>query len=390
MRQRPPWEQQIAVFGESGSGKTVLLSSFYGAAQEAEFRAKSMFDLLAMKTADGYSLHKAYLGMRDSARVPGATRFAANSYGFSLRLRSGISAGSKKPKQSELMRLVWHDYPGEWFEQDASGPEEAERRVDAFRNLLGSDVALLLVDGQKMLDYSGEEDRYLKSMLTGISNGLLALTDDLLVGGKPLAQFPRIWVLALSKADLLPNLDVYAFRDTLVTNASDEIEELRRVLAGLVQGSDALSVGQDFVLLSSAKFTPGKIEVTERIGLDLILPLAAGLPLERHVRWAKARNQLGKVGENLLGAALGLATALGGAGALAAKLGKGNKIAAGIGLAVGQLGSTVEHLVGLAGDGLRAANARALAKHDYLTALTTDLLAGLEQGEEQNILIKGR
>ena len=30
-------EQHIAVFGESGSGKTVLLSSFYGATQEPQF-----------------------------------------------------------------------------------------------------------------------------------------------------------------------------------------------------------------------------------------------------------------------------------------------------------------------------------------------------------------
>jgi ABC-type dipeptide/oligopeptide/nickel transport system ATPase component len=30
-------EQHIAVFGESGSGKTVLVSSFYGAAREQQF-----------------------------------------------------------------------------------------------------------------------------------------------------------------------------------------------------------------------------------------------------------------------------------------------------------------------------------------------------------------
>jgi ABC-type dipeptide/oligopeptide/nickel transport system ATPase component len=34
-------EQQIAVFGESGSGKTVLLSSFYGAAQDPKFLANA-------------------------------------------------------------------------------------------------------------------------------------------------------------------------------------------------------------------------------------------------------------------------------------------------------------------------------------------------------------
>ena len=35
MAQRGPWKQQeIAVFGESGSGKTVMLSSFYGGTQD--------------------------------------------------------------------------------------------------------------------------------------------------------------------------------------------------------------------------------------------------------------------------------------------------------------------------------------------------------------------
>ena len=54
------------------------------------------------------------------------------------------------------------------------------RRVDTFRSLLRSDVALLLVDGQKLLDNKGEEERYLKSLLTNFRQGLLRLKDDLL------------------------------------------------------------------------------------------------------------------------------------------------------------------------------------------------------------------
>ena len=59
---------------------------------------------------------------------------------------------AKSPKPFDALRLVWHDYPGEWFEEDVSGPEEAQRRVDTFKSLLGSDVAFLLVDGQRLLD----------------------------------------------------------------------------------------------------------------------------------------------------------------------------------------------------------------------------------------------
>lgn len=212
-----------------------------------------------------------------------------------------------KARPVDYLRLVWHDYPGEWFEQDVSGPEEAQRRVDTFRSLLGSDVALLLVDGQLLLDNSGEEERYLKSLLTNFRNGLLSLKDDLLPDGKPLVKFPRIWIMALSKSDLLPNLNVSEFRDLLIEKVSGDIEELRKVLAELVEVSDALSVGEDFVLLSSAKFDADKIEVTERVGLELILPLAAMLLLERHLQWAKAMRNREKVAEHLLGGAGALA-----------------------------------------------------------------------------------
>ena len=63
-------EQHIAVFGESGSGKTVMLSSFYGATQEPEFLQKSLFHVVADDIGLGSQLHRNYLGMRDSARLP--------------------------------------------------------------------------------------------------------------------------------------------------------------------------------------------------------------------------------------------------------------------------------------------------------------------------------
>ena len=65
-------EQHIAVFGESGSGKTVLVSSFYGATQEPQFLKSSLFDVVADDTGQGHRLHRNYLGMRDSARLPRA------------------------------------------------------------------------------------------------------------------------------------------------------------------------------------------------------------------------------------------------------------------------------------------------------------------------------
>ena len=373
-------EQHIAVFGEGGSGKTVMVSSFYGATQEPQYLKKSLFYIVADDFGQGNRLQRNYLGMRDSARLPEPTRFAATSYSFSVKLKDGSNAKAMKARPFDALRLVWHDYPGEWFEQDVSGPEEAQRRVDTFRSLLGSDVALVLVDGQRLLDNVGEEERYLKSLLTNFRNGLLSLKDDLLEEGKPLVEFPRIWVMALSKSDLLPNMDVFKFRDLLIDKAGDDIDELRKVIAGLVEAGDALSVGEDFVLLSSAKFDAGKIEVTERIGLELILPLAAMLPFERHVRWAQAMHNRGKVAENLLGGARALAPAV---------IGLMSLLPGPIGLLMNRVDSkAVDDAAKLAGDKLKKANSEALAKHDYMAATLTRFRMDLDDGEEEQILLR--
>lgn len=114
-------EQQIAVFGESGSGKTVLLSSFYGLALEQELAGTERFDLLAVDSAQGRRLHQNYLGMKKSASLPMGDRFSSTSYAFTIKRKPGAAANAKKNLKEEL-RLVWHDYPGEWFQQDPSVP----------------------------------------------------------------------------------------------------------------------------------------------------------------------------------------------------------------------------------------------------------------------------
>jgi hypothetical protein len=254
---------------------------------------------------------------------------------------------------------------------------------------LSSDVALLLVDGQRLLDNVGKEERYLKSLLTDVRNGLLLLKPELLIDGKPLVRFPRIWVLALSKRDLWPDLNVFGFRDLLIEKAGDDINELREALAGMVEASGALSVGEDFVLLSSAKFSADKIEVTERVGVELILPLAAVLPLQRQVQWLRSGLVTKKVAEHVLRAAGTVAAALGGAGALAAALlGSKYKWAGALGNLVSQFGSALDDVARLGGDKLKAAHDDATAKHDDMKAMMTGFQIDLEKAEAEKIFIR--
>lgn len=385
-------EQHIAVFGETGSGKTVLVSSFFGPTQEGSY-SNDLWDLVADDTGQGNRLYRNYLGMRDHATTPSQTRFEATTYYFSVKLKDRNDPAAKK-RPFDALRLAWHDYPGEWFEDSPSSEEEARRRVDTFRSLLSSDVALFLVDGQKLLDYKGEEERYLKSLLTNFRQGLLRLRDDLLADGNRLVEFPRIWIMALSKADLFPDWDVHSFRDLFTWKAAEHVDGLRATIETLVDTPEALSVGEDFMLLSSAKFKltsagpdPVEINVHQRVGLDLILPVASLLPLERLVQWhermeipRKVLDTVADGAEILAGALMG--GKLIGVDKLVAKLPK-----------VGPLAGKAAYasLIGaakMAGTQLRKVNAQARDNHDHLTATLTQFKLDLDQGIADKLFIR--
>lgn len=279
-------EQHIAVFGESGSGKTVLVSSFFGPSTEPA-TSNDLWDLIADNPGQGARLTQNYLGMKNSSKTPSATKFMATTYSFTVRLKG---AQSRQPYQG--LRLGWHDYPGEWFHEEPSSEEEGKRRIETFRSLLGSDVAFLLVDGQKLLDNKGEEERYLKALVRNFRQGMLHLQDDILQDKGPLTRFPRIWIVALSKADLFPEWNVHDFHDLVMEKAGEDLAMFLETLKPMVSAPEALSVGEDFMLLSSAKFElssagpePVDIDVRKQVGLDLILPVAFMLPLERIAQW---------------------------------------------------------------------------------------------------------
>lgn len=380
------------MFGESGSGKTVLLSSFFGPTQEGSY-SNELWDLVADDTGQGNRLYQNYLGMRDHSTAPAPTRFAATTYNFSVKLKGKYSAATKK-RPFDALRLVWHDYPGEWFEESPSSDEEAQRRIETFRSLLRSDVALLLVDAQKLLDYAGEEQRYLNSLLTNFRQGVLRLREDLLGDENRLTDFPRIWIIALSKADLFPEWDANSFKDLVIAKAAQPLGDLHDTLMDLVETPQAMSVGEDFMLLSSAKFDFAEqgaelteIDVTQRVGLDLILPVASILPLERRVQWSERMEIPRKVLDTLANGAESLAGILVGGKLLGidrvvAKLPK-----------VGPLAqkATMPAMVAaakLTESKLRQINAEARESHDYLAATLTQFKLDLDRGVTERRLLR--
>jgi hypothetical protein len=254
----------------------------------------------------------------------------------------------------------------------------------------------VLVDGQKLLDYNGEEERYLKSLLTNFRQGLLQLREDLLAGEDRLVEFPRIWIIALSKADLFPDWDVRAFRDLVIWNAAEHIDHLRATLQDLVVTPQALSLGEDFMLLSSAKFElassgpePVEIDVTKRVGVDLILPVASLLPLERRVQWEEKMKVPRQVLDTLADGAEALAAVLIGGKAigvdkLVAKFPK-------VGPFVGKVGlPALVAGVKMAEEQIRKINEQARENHDYLTATLTQFKLDLDHGERDGLLIRSK
>ncbi len=113
----------------------------------------------------------------------------------------------------------------------------------------------------------------------------------------------------------------------------------------------------------------------------MILPLAAMLPLERHVRWAQAVHMPGEVAENLLRGVAPLAEVL---------IGRLGKLPGRMGRLLKFVGPSLNYAAKLAGDKLREINSESLAKRDYLRATLTRFRMDLDKGEEERILLRSR
>lgn len=384
--------QHLAVFGESGSGKTVLLSSFYGHMTEPSTIVNSAYRVTAKDSSQHRSLRQVYLGMRDLDRTPPANRFKKNSFEFDVSVNQPTDPTAKRAPTPRRMVLVWHDYPGEWLEETPGTPEEKQRQKDTIATLMGSDVALLLIDASRLTTDPDTQARYLKSVLGNYRESIQRMRQDLIPDGKLLVDFPRIWVFTLSKADLLPEVTAVQFADLVTLHAADEVNQLRSDIGQLVKGG-AVAIGEDFLRLSSAQFKPGHIDTGTTIGLDTIVPLTMLLPIGHFARWEerkilparKARETLFKftnlTGKHKLGPKALAGKAL--ASPLLKKLPGLKHINS-----IAEMAAFLSAAALLGSDQLKRLEENTKANHEYLEAALLNFEATLTQAEEQGVLAR--
>ena len=132
----------------------------------------------------------------------------------------------------------------------------------------------------------------------------------------------------------------------------------------------------------------------ERIGVDVILPLAAMLPFERHVTWARRQEIPAKVARELAENAGTIGT-----GAMAlAMFGARHRLPGRLGLISTALATVVPLLskdmvqdaASLAGEKLRGVHDRALEKKQSLAAILTGFKIDLERAEREGVLRRSR
>ena len=384
--------QHLAVFGESGSGKTVLLSSFYGHMTEPNTIDATAYRLIAQDASQHNVLRQNYLGMRELNRAPKATRFKAASYDFLIRINQPNDPDSNKAPAPKEMSLVWHDYPGEWLEATPETPEEKQRQKDTIASLMGSDVALLLIDASRLTTDPDTQARYLKSVLGNYRETIQRMREHLLPDGKLLVNFPRIWVLTLSKADLLPDISASDFADLVILHAADEVNLLRADIGQLVKGG-AVALGEDYLCLSSAQFNRDQIDTNKTIGLDTIVPLTMILPIGHFARWEERKILPSRKAHQVL---LKFSSLTGGH-KFSPKTLAGKAIASPLSQKIPgvkhlndihELAAFLRSAALLGSDQLKRLEENAAAKRDYLQAALLNFEASLAHAEEQGVLVR--
>ena len=251
MPSRP--EVRIALFGMKGAGKTTLLASYFGNQQRNAFEERHGYRLEAADAAQGSVLLSRYY------RLEGGD-FPIGSDGFDT-LRFGLKV-HQLPTPS--LDVVWYDYPGGWWETAPSDEAERDARRKALELLLDSHAAILLIDSER---YVKEGLTYARSLLDQFRAEIRRIVNELSALGKA-PDFPEQWLIAFSKADLLPE------HTTALTLAQELREGAADQLLGVHKAVGSGSFGEEFLLLSAVRGDGRRVlDAHQSLGLTTIAPL---------------------------------------------------------------------------------------------------------------------
>jgi GTPase SAR1 family protein len=247
-------EVRIALFGMKGAGKTTLLASYFGNQQRNAFEERHGYRLEAADAAQGSVLLSRYY------RLEGGD-FPIGTDGFD-QLRFGLKV-HELPTAS--LDVVWYDYPGGWWETAPSDEAERDARRRALEQLLDSHAAILLVDSER---YLAEGLTYVRSLLDQFRAEIRRIVNELSALGKA-PDFPEQWLIAFSKADLLPSrITALTLAQELREGAADQLTGIQKAVGG------AASFGQEFLLLSAVQGDGRRVlDAHQSLGLTTIAPL---------------------------------------------------------------------------------------------------------------------
>ncbi len=247
-------EIRFALFGPSGSGKTTLLSSYFGNQQRNNFEESHGYRLEAEDTSDGNQLLSRYYEMEKGKFPLGTESFSEYDFVFKVH-------GLTRPS----LRIVWYDYPGGWWEKTPGDDEEHNARKQALEKLLKSHVGILLIDGSM---YLSNGLSYVRHLFDQFRNEARKIADEFAEAGQPIDALPQQWIIAISKADVLPDgTTAEAVCKDIVAGANDQ-------LAGFAKVFNSRAFGSQYLLLSSVRGDGNRVlNAHAYLGLPLIAPI---------------------------------------------------------------------------------------------------------------------
>lgn len=267
--EEPIPEIRIALFGQSGSGKTTFLASYFGNQQRHSFEKEKGYALEAQDISTGSKLISEYYKMEEGSFPVGTESFSECR--FNLKI-SGIN----KPG----LQVVWYDYPGGWWERTPLDESEAQEREQSLKKIISSHVGIIMIDASK---YLRNKMPYIRALFDSFKNEIKRLKDN--IPSDEEMKLPSQWMIVISKSDMLPaEKKAEDFCEEIMKYALDQFNGIGKTI-------DSKSFGSQFLLISSALADKNKvIDAHKFIGLQLIAPLSLMMMLNDLVQIEKSTN----------------------------------------------------------------------------------------------------